>query len=252
VGAAREGRVDNQLSAHFTGDVRLMRWMLDWASEYGHLNVVTWLVEHTVLRDDEECLGNALVNACAKGHWNIAKWLLINTQVDVSEAAHVLGNDIILHRVISYNADKPLLLDSWLDMTELCRQAYVFGEDVNEQDNYNGNTPLHTACYDDNSESVGALLLAGADETITNDRGQTPVQWAVEYGRVKVLSLLDVSSEWKLLVRSHRLRRRTAVRVMMTLVKWKVQCVIFNPLLYLIILLLIGPLLYYYGMLLFV
>jgi hypothetical protein len=76
---------------------------------------------------------------------------------------------------------------------------------------------------DHNSDCVGALLLAGADETITNDNGQTPVQWAVKWDSVKVLSLLDVSSKWKLLVRSHRLRRRTAVRVMMTLVKWKVQ-----------------------------
>jgi hypothetical protein len=103
-------------------------------------------------------------------------------------------------------------------MTELCRLVYVCGEDVNVQHNYNGNTPLHWACYDDDSDIVGALLLAGADETITNDWGLTPVQWAVEWGRVKVLPLLDVSSKWKLLVRSHRLRRRTAVRVMMTLV----------------------------------
>jgi hypothetical protein len=44
----------------------------------------------------------------------------------------------------------------------------------------------------------------------------------VKVASVKVLPLLDVSSKWKLLVRSHRLRRRTAVRVMMTLVKWKV------------------------------
>jgi hypothetical protein len=110
-----------------------------------------------------------------------------------------------------------------VDMTELCRLVYVCGEDVNVQDNYDGYTPLHMACFYDNSDSVGALLLAGADETITNDEGQTPVQYAVKYGRVKVLSLLDVSSKWKLLVRSHRLRRRTAVRVMMTLVTWKVQ-----------------------------
>jgi hypothetical protein len=55
-------------------------------------------------------------------------------------------------------------------MTELCRLVYVCGEDVNVQDNYDG-THLYTGLVlYDNSDSVGALLLAGADETITNDR----------------------------------------------------------------------------------
>jgi hypothetical protein len=52
--AAREGRVDDvsQLSTHFTGDVDTLGEALYRACEYGQLNVVTWLVEHTVLRDD--------------------------------------------------------------------------------------------------------------------------------------------------------------------------------------------------------
>jgi hypothetical protein len=41
-------------------------------------------------------------------------------------------------------------------------------------------THLYTGLVYDNSDSVGALLLAGADETITNDEGQTPVQYAVK------------------------------------------------------------------------
>jgi hypothetical protein len=51
---------------------------------YGQLNVVTWLVEHTVVRDDGERLGEALVEACRHGQWNIVKWLVTNTQVDVN------------------------------------------------------------------------------------------------------------------------------------------------------------------------
>jgi hypothetical protein len=64
-------------------------------------------------------------------------------------------------------------------MTELCRLVYVCGEDVNVQDNYM-ETHLYTGLFYDNSDSVGALLLAGADETITNDDGQTPVQLGCE------------------------------------------------------------------------
>ena len=69
--AAREGRVDDvsQLSTHFTGDVRTLGGALNWACVYGQLNVVTWLVEHTVLRDDREWLGWALVRACTYGQW---------------------------------------------------------------------------------------------------------------------------------------------------------------------------------------
>jgi hypothetical protein len=80
--AAREGREDdvNQLSTHFTGDVRTLGQALDWACEWGQLNVVTWLVEHTVLRDDGEWLGVALMGACRYSHWNIVKWLVNNTQ----------------------------------------------------------------------------------------------------------------------------------------------------------------------------
>jgi hypothetical protein len=113
---------------------------------------------------------------------------------------------------------------SWLgNMAKVCRSVYEYGEDVNAQDHHTGDTPLHRTCYTNDSDIASVLLLAEADETITNDRGQTPVQLAVEYNSVEVLPLLDVSSKWKFLVRSHRLRRRTAVRVMMTLVKWKVQ-----------------------------
>ena len=51
--AAGEGRVDDvsQLSTHFTGDVYTLGRALERACRYGQLNVVTWLVEHTVLRE---------------------------------------------------------------------------------------------------------------------------------------------------------------------------------------------------------
>jgi hypothetical protein len=84
--AAREGRVDDvsQLSTHFTGDVGTLGGALDWACISGQLNVVTWLVEHTVVRDDRISLGRHWWNACRCGHWNIVKWLVSNTQIDVN------------------------------------------------------------------------------------------------------------------------------------------------------------------------
>jgi hypothetical protein len=61
------------------------------------------------------------------------KWLLINTQVDVSKPTSKAINSI-LHWVISFNADNSRLLNNmWFGMTELCRLVYVCGEDVNVQ-----------------------------------------------------------------------------------------------------------------------
>jgi ankyrin repeat protein len=91
-------------------------------------------------------VGRGTGEACRYGHWNIVKWLVNNTQVDVNYAD--IDSNNILHRVISFNPTNPLLHSAVLyDMTELCRLVYVCGEDVNVQDNYNGDTPLHRACY---------------------------------------------------------------------------------------------------------
>ncbi len=101
----------------------------------------------------------------------------------------------------------------------------MYGDNVNEQNN-RGDTSLHWACSIINDKKYrGDLLLAGADETITNDDGLTPahVVASANERNGKLLELLDVSNGWKMLVRSRRLRRRTAVQVMMTLVKWKVK-----------------------------
>jgi ankyrin repeat protein len=59
----------------------------------------------------------------------------------------------------------------------VCRLAFICDDDVNLQDNsFIGDTPLHEACRSGYSDIVGALLLAGADETIANDRQETPAQ----------------------------------------------------------------------------
>ena len=47
------------------------------------------------------------------------------------------------------------------------------GGEVNEQ-NGSGWTPLHQASGSGHVEVITALLAAGADKTIKNDKGQTP------------------------------------------------------------------------------
>jgi hypothetical protein len=97
--------------------------------------------------------------------------------------------------------------------------------DVNLQDNsFISDTPLHEACRSGYSNIVGALLLVGADDTIANDRKETPAQELSTWkdATVQMLALLDVSNQWKMLVRLYRLRRHIAARVMLTLIKFEV------------------------------
>jgi ankyrin repeat protein len=147
--AAGVGRVDDvsQLSiTHFAGDVDTLGEALNTACEYGQLDVVRWLVEHTVLCNNGERLGKALVEACKyNGQWNIVKYLVTNAQLDINYSDTDSANSI-LHRVISFNAVNLKLLNTrFLGITALCRLVYVYYEDVNEQDN-SGYTPLHRAC----------------------------------------------------------------------------------------------------------
>ena len=66
-------------------------------------------------------------------------------------------------------------------MTKVLSLVYVRGHKMNVQDNY-GDTPLHWACSNGHSDIVETLMLAGADETITNDDGETPAQVAESVG----------------------------------------------------------------------
>jgi hypothetical protein len=120
--AAREGRVDdvNRLSKHFTGEVCTLGGALKRACGYCQLNVVTWLVEHTVLRNNKEQLGEALKEACMYGQWNIVKWLVYSTQVDVNYADKASENTS-LHNIVSYNTyNKRLLHDIWSHNMKKC------------------------------------------------------------------------------------------------------------------------------------
>ncbi|MCC5891490.1 M48 family metalloprotease [Exiguobacterium sp.] len=72
------------------------------------------------------------------------------------------------------------------------RKELANGADVNMQDSY-GDTPLHNLLYNDGMdyESLVLLLESGADVTIENDDGMTPIDvakdWSHEFGIVQLL-----------------------------------------------------------------
>lgn len=72
---------------------------------------------------------------------------------------------------------------------------YGIGHSVNIQNN-SGDTPLHKACEHGHSNIVETLMLVGADETISNDDGETPAQVAACMEHGKLLQLLTRDSLW--------------------------------------------------------
>ena len=85
-------------------------------------------------------------------------------------------------------------------MTEVLILVFVGGHKINAQDT-TCNTPLHLACYNGHSDIVEILMLAGADETITNDLGETPARMAESGWHSKLLKLLDIDSLWQSMLR---------------------------------------------------
>ena len=81
------------------------------------------------------------------------------------------------------------------DVTEVMRLVNVDDHMINAQNN-GGNTPLHLACQFGHSDIVKTLMLAGADETITENFLWTPARVAEAYGHPELLKLLDRQTLW--------------------------------------------------------
>ena len=114
------------------------------------------------------------------------------------------------------------------DVTKVLELVYVRGHNINVQDN-DGNTPLHYACGNGYSDIVETLMLAGADETITNDEGKTPAQVAESEEHSELLKLLDRNSLWQAMLRQNKLKQLSLVVLMMLAVRlMRQRCINFN------------------------
>lgn len=100
------------------------------------------------------------------------------------QASHLLKSSSLptatLHEAC-YAGDKQRVLDFIFTRDDL---------DLNEQ-NGDGDTALHVACRRGHGDLVEMLMLAGADEMVSNDDGDTPAAVAIGVGRQDLLDLLD-------------------------------------------------------------
>jgi ankyrin repeat protein len=139
------------------------RTPLIWASEWGHVGVVRWLLDKGAAIDHTDNLGStALWFASCCGRTPVVK-LLLERGADPAIAFH--------------GGWTPLMAASQRDHLEVVRVLLGHPDakaTVNHRDN-EGQTALRLACYWGFGGIVRALLENGADLTIAHNDGTTPL-----------------------------------------------------------------------------
>ena len=229
-----------ELSSTLSNNVKVLSEALRESCERGHLDVVKWLGGHTAADINYRGWGTPLTAACFNDHLDIVKYLVEIYHADVNLPDY-LGYTPLTCRCVSMSISMYMLREiSDLDVniadrngntalhyavwhskghssqlheacggrysgksanvTKVSRLVYVEEHEVNIQDN-EGNTPLHYVCSNGRSDILEILMLAGADETITSDRRETPAQVAERERHGKLLKLLDRDSLWQVMLR---------------------------------------------------
>ena len=218
-------------SSEFINNVELSSETLTWSCEEGHQDVVKWLIEYTAADVNYGVGQNTpLTAACEYGHLAIVKYLVevgyahVNLPCSRSDTPLIMACRCVAMSVSMYllcevsdlniniaNRDGNTALhyavwnsknsytqlhkacDRRGDVTEVLR--LVSCHNINVQDNH-GDTPLHKACFYGNRDIVKTLIFDGADETITNDRVQTPAHM----GYKELQKLLNRESLWEVML----------------------------------------------------
>ena len=238
----------SELLSKFNYDMEVLSQALIRSCRGGHLDMVKWLCEHTAadvnyINMEVWQKYTPLTAACARDHLDVVIYFVETCQADVnlpdrygfkpltlacgyasmSMSMYLLREVSNLDVNIADNAGNIALhlavwccKDNYTQLHEACRVdnekkvsnlVYVEGHNINVQDN-GGNTPLHIACLYGHTEIVKILMIALADETITNDKRETPAQVAESEGHSELRELLDKFSLWKVVQKNYRVKRR--------------------------------------------
>lgn len=138
---------------------------LHWATRQGHLSMVVLLLNNGAdasIFDGEGC--NCLHLAAQFGHTAIVAFL-------ISKGEEINSTDANGMTALMWSAYR-------ISTNDPTRLLITLGASLNLTDGKHKNTALHWAVYSRNSNAVSLLLKAGADITIPNGVGDTPLDMA--------------------------------------------------------------------------
>ena len=246
--AAKNGILKDvvQWSDIFRDDVLTLSKSLLQACEMGHLDIVKWLIDHTGADVNYLDIYTPLTAACRKQHLDVVTFLVNKLRTDVNlpnffgytpliQACRASSISVSTYLLIKVDNLDINFLDNkfntalhyaiWCseynftrlhracengNTTEVERLIYVEKHGINALDD-NGDTPLHIACRAGYSDIVSALMIQGADETLSDDDCLTPADVARLHKHYDLLKLLDRDSLWEVIVRGRRPWNRCVV-----------------------------------------
>jgi ankyrin repeat protein len=88
-----------------------------------------------------------------------------------------------------YLGDSLLHQAAWQGQTEIAKLLIEKGANVNAQ-NEEGNTPLHFAAWEGQTETVKLLIEKGANVNAQNEEGNSPLHLAAMFGKTETVKLL--------------------------------------------------------------
>ena len=175
------------------------------ATYYGKKDVVAALLESGVELDVFEAAATgrterlleliendpSLANAYSSDGFTPLGFAVFFAQLEVAGALLNAGADVNLPSRESMKVT-PLASAAAAKQTEIARLLIEHGADVNARA-ASGHIPLHEAAGNGNVELVKLLIENGADVNAKTDDGKTPLDFAIEYKRSDVISILEKS-----------------------------------------------------------
>ena len=92
--------------------------------------------------------------------------------------------------VISQAGTQPIHDAALGDSAEVIRELAAYGANINARTRDEGQTPLHVAAAMGKMKAVEALVALGADLTIRDSQGRTPVEVAIRAGLTDIAAFL--------------------------------------------------------------
>ena len=166
---------------------------LEVACLHNHLAIVKYFMEKY-----RSTAFSPLVYACQKSSLPVSMYLLHQfSDLDVN-IADCSSNTPMHYTIWCSKVNRTPLHNACdeRDIKEVLRLVYLSGHAVNIQDNF-GNTPLHLACKQGYSDILITLMIAGIDETITNEKNQTAADVAWKYKHYDLVKFLCRDTIWE-------------------------------------------------------